>query len=278
MCLAWCLREAHSVALLTILQDYPGAHWVIEGHECGVRRYACPQCGFGGQSTRLRSLASSNRRVNIQARAQKLLLLPQVRLIYRYVSMRQARYIYSMNSTAQAPDVKPVQDLPVSGIHLCGTVLKDVACRLTGALSLSIIMLVSSVPSLPSASLCILSAGALLTAYFLWRFAWVVLQLHTSSMRDLPGPSSPSWFYGNLAEIAFAEARSLHEKWTELYGHTMTYRGMWNVIGVSVGFAEVNADDSLVTDPVHHRHTSYQSHPRTFRGLLEAEVCSDRAS
>ena len=99
------------------------------------------------------------------------------------------------------------------------------------------IMLHSSSPWIFPAPLYVVSAGALLAAYFLYKFTRVVFQLHTSSMRELPGPPSPSWFYGNLAEIVTAEARSLHEKWTEQYGHTMSYRGMWNVKGISASTA-----------------------------------------
>lgn len=101
-------------------------------------------------------------------------------------------------------------------------------------------MLVSSLLWLFPAPLYVLSAGALLAAYFLWKFARIVFQLHTSSMRDLPGPPSPSWFYGNLAEIAAAEARSLNERWTEQYGHTITYRGMWNVMEVLIDTAQTD--------------------------------------
>ena len=99
-------------------------------------------------------------------------------------------------------------------------------------------MLVFPIPWLFPAPLYVLSAVALLAAYFLVKFVRVVFQLHTSSMRYLPGPPSPSRFYGNLAEIAAAEARSLHEKWTERYGHTLAYRGMWNVMEVPLVIAK----------------------------------------
>lgn len=92
-------------------------------------------------------------------------------------------------------------------------------------------LIISSIPWLLPAPLYVLLVGALLAAWLLWKVVRVVVRLRTSSMRDLPGPPSPSWFYGNLAEVAAAEARSLNEKWTEQYGHTITYRAMWNVIG-----------------------------------------------
>ncbi|KAI0717342.1 cytochrome P450 [Fomitopsis betulina] len=89
-------------------------------------------------------------------------------------------------------------------------------------------LIISSIPWLLPAPLYVLLVGALLAAWLLWKVVRVVVRLRTSSMRDLPGPPSPSWFYGNLAEVAAAEARSLNEKWTEQYGHTITYRAMWN--------------------------------------------------
>ncbi|KAF9009541.1 cytochrome P450 [Cyathus striatus] len=46
-----------------------------------------------------------------------------------------------------------------------------------------------------------------------------------SPIRDLPGPPSKSFIYGNLKEIWDAENSVLHEKWAEEYGSTIKYKG-----------------------------------------------------
>ena len=50
-----------------------------------------------------------------------------------------------------------------------------------------------------------------------------------SPLRDLPGPPSPSFVFGNLKEIFDADNSVLHEAWTEKYGHTLMYRAWFNV-------------------------------------------------
>ncbi|KZT65611.1 cytochrome P450 [Daedalea quercina L-15889] len=80
-----------------------------------------------------------------------------------------------------------------------------------------------------SAPVYLLSACTVLAVFALWKLGRIVLNLsHSSSLRILPAPPSPSWLYGNLREIAGAEARTLHEKWVEQYGSTITYKGLFN--------------------------------------------------
>ena|ERR1700730_13488346 len=46
-----------------------------------------------------------------------------------------------------------------------------------------------------------LSAGATLAAYGVYQLAKLVIGQLNSPLRDLRGPESPSWFFGNLKQI-----------------------------------------------------------------------------
>jgi hypothetical protein len=56
----------------------------------------------------------------------------------------------------------------------------------------------------------VLSAAATLLVYGLYKLVVVVLGQLNSPLRDLPGPKSPSWIYGNFAEIIAAVRTIAH--------------------------------------------------------------------
>ncbi|KAH9905515.1 uncharacterized protein B0H18DRAFT_1220702 [Fomitopsis serialis] len=74
----------------------------------------------------------------------------------------------------------------------------------------------------------LLSVCSVLVVYALWKLAHIIAAPYRSSLRYLPAPPSSSWLYGNLKDISAAEARSLHERWVEQYGNTITYKGLLN--------------------------------------------------
>lgn len=69
------------------------------------------------------------------------------------------------------------------------------------------------------------SLAATLVVYGLYRGLKVIYGEITSPLRDLPGPKSKSWIYGNFKEIWEAENSVLHEKWVEEHGPTIQYAG-----------------------------------------------------
>ncbi|KDQ54060.1 hypothetical protein JAAARDRAFT_160998 [Jaapia argillacea MUCL 33604] len=73
-----------------------------------------------------------------------------------------------------------------------------------------------------------LSAGVTVSAFVLWKIAKLLIAPYTSTLRNLPGPPSPSWFYGNFKQIFAAENSVLHEAWVEEYGQTLKYKGMFS--------------------------------------------------
>lgn len=77
-------------------------------------------------------------------------------------------------------------------------------------------------------------AATLLTLFgligvVLWK-AWPLLPRWTATaLRNLPGPPSPSWFYGNFQEINAEERSVVQERWIAKYGPNIVYKNFLNV-------------------------------------------------
>ena len=68
----------------------------------------------------------------------------------------------------------------------------------------------------------------------LWKLRNILLEPFRSSLLNLPGPTNPSWFLGNLRQIFESDGESVCEEWVEQYGHTIMYRGWFNVSDFAV--------------------------------------------
>ncbi|OBZ67964.1 Cholesterol 24-hydroxylase [Grifola frondosa] len=66
-------------------------------------------------------------------------------------------------------------------------------------------------------------------AFALWKIYSTLLRPYRTSLRNLPGPPSPSWLFGNLKEIWNDESSVLHEEWVKQYGPNIIYRGFGNM-------------------------------------------------
>ena len=55
----------------------------------------------------------------------------------------------------------------------------------------------------------------------------LVVSRFRSPLRFLPSPPSPSCLVGHLAQVSVEES-NIFQRWTEVYGHTFTYRGFIN--------------------------------------------------
>lgn len=67
---------------------------------------------------------------------------------------------------------------------------------------------------------------AILSILFLSKnFIRLIVRQRLSPLRLLPGPYSPSFFMGNLAEMHEQENNGLIERWAKRYGSTFSYRG-----------------------------------------------------
>ncbi|KII85490.1 hypothetical protein PLICRDRAFT_56724 [Plicaturopsis crispa FD-325 SS-3] len=81
----------------------------------------------------------------------------------------------------------------------------------------------------PSVALLFLSAGATLLAFTLYTVALHVYRILTSSLRDLPGPASSHWVFGNLKVVHGGAPGTVHERWVEEYGTTYRTSGMLSI-------------------------------------------------
>ncbi|KAI9068653.1 cytochrome P450 [Trametes sanguinea] len=133
---------------------------------------------------------------------------------------------------------------------------------------------------MPSAvhALFLFAAGSVcLVVWKLW--AHFVARPYTTALKNLPGPPSPSWFYGNMKLIRSDENSDfiVQERWSEEYGPHIMYRGflshdrVWtldtralnHVLTHSIdyqkpemarrGLANLIGEGVLVTEGEHHR-------------------------
>ena len=75
----------------------------------------------------------------------------------------------------------------------------------------------------------VLAAGTPVACYGVYKAVKFLISPYFSPMRDLQGPKSISFIWGNLEEIRKAENSKMHEEWTEKYGKVITYKGFFCV-------------------------------------------------
>lgn len=63
----------------------------------------------------------------------------------------------------------------------------------------------------------------------LWKLSPYLLAQFRSSLLNLPGPTSPSWFFGSLKDIFDSDGEIIIDKWIEEYGPNVLHRGIFNV-------------------------------------------------
>ncbi|KAI0672480.1 cytochrome P450 [Trametes maxima] len=61
-----------------------------------------------------------------------------------------------------------------------------------------------------------------------WKLWSILARPYTTALRNLPGPPSPSWIFGNMKAIQEEEESALQERWAAEYGPNITYRGFLN--------------------------------------------------
>ncbi|PFH52487.1 hypothetical protein AMATHDRAFT_74271 [Amanita thiersii Skay4041] len=70
---------------------------------------------------------------------------------------------------------------------------------------------------------------SLLLGYLLFKLAKFAYREYASPISDLPGPSSPSWIWGNLKEIWESDNSAMHDKWISSFGPTIKYKGLFGM-------------------------------------------------
>ncbi|EPQ51721.1 cytochrome P450 [Gloeophyllum trabeum ATCC 11539] len=74
----------------------------------------------------------------------------------------------------------------------------------------------------------LLSAAASFVLYTVWSILQRVTKPYFSALKNIPGPPSPSWLYGNIREILQQEAGVQVEQWVEQYGHVFKFKWAMN--------------------------------------------------
>ena len=76
----------------------------------------------------------------------------------------------------------------------------------------------------------LLSVILAIVALVLWKLYPFLIRAFNSSLKNLPGPPSESWLYGNLNAIHEEDNSVPQERWArECNSHTIMYRGFFNV-------------------------------------------------
>lgn len=75
----------------------------------------------------------------------------------------------------------------------------------------------------------LLAAGTSISFYGVYKLGCQFLGPYFSPLRDLPGPKSESFIWGNLGEMQTEEYIKKHEEWVETYGKVIKYKGFFNV-------------------------------------------------
>ena len=117
-----------------------------------------------------------------------------------------------------------------------------------------------------------LTAGSAVVLYGVYKAVYRISALYFSPIRDLPGPKSKSFVWGNLGEIRKAENSKLHEEWVEKYGKVIKYKGFFNV-SPRTGLCFYSMYSHYpVGQALHDGHKSSEPHPDAFRGLSETRT------
>ena len=72
----------------------------------------------------------------------------------------------------------------------------------------------------------LMAAGAATTFYISYKIAKILIRGYFSPVRDIPGPPSTSFIYGNAQEVISDEAQ---EEWETRYGKVILFKGLFNV-------------------------------------------------
>ncbi|KAI9059130.1 cytochrome P450 [Trametes sanguinea] len=78
-------------------------------------------------------------------------------------------------------------------------------------------------PSLPLQDALAVTCAILV--YVLWRLYKRWSFVYRSPLRNLPGPPSPSWLYGNMKEVFTTDGHAVPDKWFAQYGRTYVDHG-----------------------------------------------------
>lgn len=124
---------------------------------------------------------------------------------------------------------------------------------------------------------------ALLAAIFaialrlLWKSRALLLAPFTSPLLSLPGPSSPSLFFGNLKQLRESDEDLTRDNWAQDHGSVLMYKGFLSVrakAACQATFNQLSRADVVLAGAaaIHHGHAGNQPRIDAFRGVLQART------
>ncbi|OJT11870.1 Cytochrome P450 3A28 [Trametes pubescens] len=90
----------------------------------------------------------------------------------------------------------------------------------------------------------------------------MVSRAYNSSLKNLPGPPSPSWFYGNIKAIQDEDNSVPQERWAAEYGPVISYKGF-------LGLSRLWTTDTRALNHVLTHSTDYQKPEAARRNLAK---------
>lgn len=85
--------------------------------------------------------------------------------------------------------------------------------------------------------------GATFALVVLHKLAKFFIKIYSSPLRDLPGPPSPSWIWGQFRVMINSQPGDLHDEWVAKYGKNIRYTEILSVcLSLSFFFLRVRVD------------------------------------
>ncbi|KAF8802404.1 cytochrome P450 [Phlegmacium glaucopus] len=72
----------------------------------------------------------------------------------------------------------------------------------------------------------VVSLGVILLVYAIYKISTFIHEEMTSPLRDIPGPLSSNFLYGNFKELSASNNSVLQEDWVNQYGTTIQFKGL----------------------------------------------------
>ncbi|KAG9077261.1 hypothetical protein FRC06_009007, partial [Ceratobasidium sp. 370] len=69
-----------------------------------------------------------------------------------------------------------------------------------------------------------------------------------SPLRRLPGPKSESFIWGNLKQVLSSPNLTIYEEWSEIYGSTFAYQGLFSLKDILLNMAKSHSEGEAVVD------------------------------
>ena len=85
--------------------------------------------------------------------------------------------------------------------------------------------------------------GVVFGLVVVWKLAKFILKTYRSPLRDLPGPPSPSWLFGQFRVLFNSPVAEPQEEWIAKYGKNIRYTEILSVGPIEMSLMDADSDD-----------------------------------